>query len=151
MIFSIKALNKQREYLQNNLIRLVVATGCFDVFHRGHLAYLQRAKLLGDILWVGVNSDASITNLKGPNRPINNQNNRAEILDALKCVDAVTIYEDTNDFLRIIRPDIWVKGGDYTLDSLNQQEVNTVKTNGGIVYIIPIEYDVSSTSLIKQL
>src|SRR5690606_17498322 len=100
--------------------KLVFTNGCFDILHRGHVAYLSRAKALGDVLIVGLNSDASVRRLKGPRRPINRAADRAQVLAALSCVDHIVEFaEDTPArLIERVRPDIFVKGGDYTLDTL---------------------------------
>lgn len=131
---------------------IVVCTGCFDIFHFGHASLLRRAKILGDILVVGINSDQSVKQFKpGLNRPINSQKYRFGVLDAIRYVDVVHIYEDTTRFLELIKPDFWVKGGDYTIDSLNQNEVKTVEKYGGKVVIVPMEYKISTTSILNKI
>ena len=104
--------------------RIVFTNGCFDILHRGHATYLQAARALGDVLIVGVNSDASVRRLKGENRPVNNENDRAYLLASLAAVDYVTVFtEDTPyELLQQIRPDVLVKGGDYQLDEVVGRE-----------------------------
>ncbi|MGB3850437.1 MAG: D-glycero-beta-D-manno-heptose 1-phosphate adenylyltransferase [Tunicatimonas sp.] len=104
--------------------RMVFTNGCFDILHRGHATYLQAAKALGDKLIVGVNSDASVRRLKGPDRPLNTENDRAYLLASLAAVDYVTIFtEDTPyELLEQVRPDVLVKGGDYQLDAVVGRE-----------------------------
>ena len=112
--------------LKNNLKgRLVCTNGCFDILHVGHVRYLQSAKELGDYLLIGVNSDSSVKKLKGTNRPINSQENRAEILNALNCVDYTFIFNEitANNFLKHAKPDIYVKGGDYNLEELPEKPI----------------------------
>jgi len=130
---------------------LVVATGCFDILTRGHVDYLKRSKVLGDYLLVGLDDDESVKKLKGKTRPINNQNDRAAVLNALRCVDYVYIFDDIKEFLRIVKPAIWVKGGDYTIDTIDQEERNIVQGYGGEVVIIPKVFDVSTTSILSKL
>lgn len=131
--------------------RLVVTNGCFDILHRGHITYLNRAKLLGDVLIVGVNSDASIRRLKGPGRPINNLEDRIQVLAALSCIDHLVPFdEDTPcNLVRSIRPDVFVKGGDYTRDRLPEAEI--VEAYGGVVQILPLVQDRSTTGIIERI
>src|SRR5580765_4219966 len=120
--------------------RLVLANGCFDILHVGHVRYLQAARALGDALLVGVNSDASVRRLnKGPERPLNAEDERAEVLDALACVDSVSIFgEDTpHALIEAVRPNIHAKGGDYaTPDAL--PEAALVRSLGGEVVILAL-------------
>jgi D-beta-D-heptose 7-phosphate kinase/D-beta-D-heptose 1-phosphate adenosyltransferase len=131
--------------------RVVFTNGCFDIIHRGHTSYLSRAKALGDVLVVGVNSDASIRRLKGPTRPINAEDDRVEVLAALSCVDHLILFdEDTPcDLVGALRPDVFAKGGDYTLDRL--PEASVVASYGGEVRILPYEADRSTTGLIAKI
>src|ERR1035437_1737656 len=101
--------------------RLVFTNGCFDLLHVGHVRYLAAARALGDVLAVGVNGDASVTKLKGANRPINNEHDRAEVLAALESVDWVTVFpeERATRLLSMVRPAVYVKGGDYTPETLH--------------------------------
>jgi rfaE bifunctional protein nucleotidyltransferase chain/domain len=132
---------------------LVVTNGCFDLLHLGHVTYLQSARNLGDLLLVGVNSDAAVRGLKGEGRPINSERDRAAVLAALESVDAVTIFPDVRAtrFLAAAQPDIYVKGGDYTLETLDQEERRTVESAGGKIVLIPFVPGKSTTSLLKKL
>src|SRR5579863_594238 len=120
--------------------RLVVTNGCFDILHLGHVTYLESARNLGDALLVGINADASVRDLKGPHRPVNSQDDRALVLAALASVDGVSIFTEktATHFLTLIQPDIYLKGGDYTLDTINQDERRAVEQSGGKVIILPI-------------
>jgi D-beta-D-heptose 7-phosphate kinase/D-beta-D-heptose 1-phosphate adenosyltransferase len=131
--------------------RIVFTNGCFDILHRGHITYLSRAKALGDILVVAVNSDASVRRLKGPERPINGLDDRLEVLEALSCVDHVVAFDaDTpDDVIRVVRPDVFVKGGDYALDELPEAAV--VEALGGSVKILPYVENRSTTGLIARV
>ncbi len=131
--------------------RIVFTNGCFDILHRGHVSYLRRARELGDVLVVGVNSDASIRRLKGPTRPINTLEDRLTVLAALRCVDHLLPFdEDTpHELVRLVRPDIFVKGGDYTRDRL--PEAALVEELGGVVRILPLVEDRSTTSMIDRI
>lgn len=132
---------------------LVVTNGCFDILHLGHVTYLQSARNLGDTLLVGINGDASARQLKGPGRPVNSESDRAGVLAALASVDGVCVFSDKTavHFLAAAQPDIYVKGGDYTLDSLNQDERRTVEQSGGKIAIIPFLPGKSTTALLKKI
>jgi rfaE bifunctional protein nucleotidyltransferase chain/domain len=130
----------------------VVATGgCFDVLHTGHLRLLQTARDLGDCLVVVLNSDASTRRLKGPDRPVNPAADRARLLEALRCVDAVVVFEDDEPSATLarLRPDVWVKGGDYRRADLPEAAV--VEAYGGSVRVVPFLAGRSSTSLLRRL
>ena len=133
--------------------KLVVTNGCFDILHLGHVTYLESARAEGNLLLVGINSDASVRQLKGPSRPVNSEDDRAAIVAALQCVDAVCIFADASalNFLVRSEPDIWVKGGDYTLDSVNQAERQAVESRGGTVRILPIVKGKSTTTLLEKI
>ncbi len=130
---------------------IVFTNGCFDILHRGHITYLNRAKRLGDVLVVGINSDQSIRRLKGPSRPINTLEDRIQVLAALSCVDHLVPFdEDTPcSLVRAIRPDVFVKGGDYTRDRLPEAAV--VESCGGVVHILPLVRDHSTTGIIERI
>ena len=109
---------------ENNNPKIVFTNGCFDILHRGHVEYLQKAKELGDLLILGLNSDLSVKRLKGENRPINNEEDRAIVLSALECVDFIIIFDEDTPFelLKNLKPDILVKGGDYKLENVIGKE-----------------------------
>lgn len=109
---------------KHNDKKIVFTNGCFDILHRGHVEYLQKAKELGDLLVIGLNSDSSVKRLKGESRPINKEKDRAIILSALECVDYIIIfYEDTPfELIKKLRPDILVKGGDYKIENVIGRE-----------------------------
>lgn len=131
--------------------RIVFANGCFDLLHAGHLSLLHEAARHGDVLVVGINSDASITRLKGPTRPLIPESERAAMLAALECVDAVTVFaEDTPlELLHAIRPDVLVKGEDYRVDQVVGREL--VEAGGGQVCLVPLVPERSTTSLINRI
>jgi D-beta-D-heptose 7-phosphate kinase/D-beta-D-heptose 1-phosphate adenosyltransferase len=131
--------------------RIVFTNGCFDILHRGHITYLSQAKALGDILVVGLNSDEGIRRLKGPTRPINALEDRVELLAALSCVDHIIPFgEDTPcELVRTLRPDVFVKGGDYTRERLPEAEI--VESYGGEVRILPFVDDRSTTNIIERI
>lgn len=129
--------------------KIVLANGCFDLFHVGHIRYLAGAKALGEVLIVGINSDVQVRKLKGENRPFMPENERAEIISALKFVDYVTIFPEptVTELIRAIRPDFHAKGTDYTSETVPEREI--VKEYGGRVAIVGDPKDHSSTDLIK--
>jgi rfaE bifunctional protein nucleotidyltransferase chain/domain len=131
--------------------RVVFTNGCFDLLHVGHVRYLQAARRIGDALVVGVNSDRSVRGLKGEDRPIVPQEERAEVLAALACVDYVTIFEETTPerLLARLRPDVHVKGGDYREEDL--PEAPLVRSWGGEVVLLPLTQGRSTTGLAKKL
>ena len=131
--------------------KIVLTNGCFDLLHPGHIDYLTKAKALGDALIIGLNSDQSVQSIKGPTRPINNQQLRASMLLGLKPVDAVVIFdEDTPiNLISAIKPSIHVKGGDYIAEEL--PEYQTVVSNGGEVQILPFLEGYSSTLIIDAI
>ena len=134
--------------------RTVVATnGCFDLLHVGHLRYLTEARVLGDFLWVGLNGDASVRELKGPTRPLVPEADRAELLAAWRVVDAVTIFPEmrATSFLRVVQPDIYVKGGDYTADSLNPEEAVALRDCGAKIEIVRLVPGKSTSNLVKKM
>ena len=133
--------------------RLVVTNGCFDLLHLGHVTYLETARHQGEALLVGVNSDTAVRQLKGPDRPVTPEDDRAAVLAALESVDGVCIFAESTAtrFLAAAQPDIYVKGGDYTLDTLNQEERRTVERAGGKIVIIPFVPGKSTTALLKKI
>lgn len=131
--------------------RIVFTNGCFDILHRGHITYLNQAKAQGDILIVGLNSDSSVRRLKGPNRPINTLEDRAQVLAALSCVDHIVAFDGNtpHELIRQIRPDVFIKGGDYTRETL--PEAPLVEALGGEVKILPYMQDRSTTGIIEKI
>jgi rfaE bifunctional protein nucleotidyltransferase chain/domain len=142
---------------------VVFTNGCFDLLHLGHVRYLQAARALGDCLVVGINSDASTRMLKGPGRPLVTQEERAEVVAALACVDYVTIFEETTavTLVETLRPDVYVKGGDYAatgaadqiagIDYAKLPEAAPVLAYGGQVRLIPYLPGHSTTALIERI
>jgi len=142
-----------RAALRANGKKLAVTNGCFDILHLGHVSYLESARNLGDVLLVGVNGDDSARQLKGEGRPVNTDADRAAVLAALASVDGVCIFADetATKFLSAAKPDIYVKGGDYTLDTLNQEERRVVESGGGKIVIFPLVPGKSTTALLKRI
>ena len=131
--------------------RVVFTNGCFDILHAGHVKYLREAAKLGEVLVVGLNSDSSVKRLKGESRPINSQNDRAEILCALGFVDYVVIFEEDTplNLIQVIQPDVLVKGGDYTPDKVVGADF--VKSRGGELFLIPFVEGKSTTNIIRKI
>lgn len=133
--------------------KIVFTNGCFDIIHAGHVDYLEKAKALGvgDILVVGLNSDNSVRRLKGKDRPINPVKYRKKVLEALKPVDLVIIFEENTpeNLIKQVKPDILVKGGDYTADTIVGADF--VKSYGGKVAIIDFVYDISTTKITQKI
>jgi D-beta-D-heptose 7-phosphate kinase/D-beta-D-heptose 1-phosphate adenosyltransferase len=131
----------------------VWTNGCFDIIHAGHVLYLERAAREGDVLVVGLNSDASVRALKGPSRPIVPEDERALIISALGAVGFVALFEDVSPLAAIeaLRPDVYVKGGDYTIETINQDERKLVEGYGGRIAIIPGVDGRSTTNIIRRL
>lgn len=146
-----ETLAERVRHLRSSGARIVFTNGCFDILHRGHVTLLNRAKALGDVLIVGVNSDASVRRLKGATRPINALDDRIKVLTALSYVDHVAAFDGDSptDLIRLIRPDVYVKGGDYTRETL--PEAPLVEHLGGAVCILPYLSDRSTTGLIERI
>jgi D-glycero-beta-D-manno-heptose 1-phosphate adenylyltransferase len=132
---------------------VVLTNGCFDLLHRGHLEYLQRSAALGDRLVVAVNSDASVRALKGPTRPVNNEQDRAFALASLRCVDVAFIFPGPRLAGEItgLRPDIYTKAGDYTVETLEPTERSALLAGGVDIQILPFVAGHSTTATIKRL
>jgi len=133
--------------------KLVVTNGCFDLLHVGHVTYLQNARNFGDALLLGVNSDAAVRTLKGPSRPVNSETDRAAVLAALQSVDGVCIFTDAaaTRFLAAAQPDIYVKGGDYTLETLHPDERRAVEAAQGRIIFVPFVPGKSTTGLLEKI
>ncbi|HEX8680074.1 MAG TPA: adenylyltransferase/cytidyltransferase family protein [Chthoniobacterales bacterium] len=152
-VFSIQELARVSDELRASGKKLVVTNGCFDLLHVGHVRYLQAARALGDALAVGVNGDASVRALKGEARPLNNERDRAEVLAALDCVDYAAIFPEVRAtrFLEQVRPAIYVKGGDYTPETLDAEERRALAEIAAEIRIIPFEKGYSTSGLIERM
>jgi 3-deoxy-manno-octulosonate cytidylyltransferase (CMP-KDO synthetase) len=144
-------LQQQAQAWRAQKRRIVFTNGCYDILHAGHVQLLEVAKSFGDVLVLGLNSDASVRRLKGDARPINAQDARAFVLAALEAVDAVCIFEEDTpvETIQILRPDIHVKGGDYTPDEL--PEATAVRADGGEIRIVPLREGFSTTKTLVKL
>ena len=152
-VLSSESLSRWRQQWRDSGRRLAVTNGCFDLLHAGHVTYLEAARNQADALLVGVNSDAAVRQLKGPGRPINSETDRALVVAALESVDGVFIFQerDAVQFLQMVRPDVYVKGGDYTLETINQDERRFVESLGAKLVLLAHVPGKSTTSLLKKL
>ena len=130
---------------------IVTTNGCFDILHVGHVRYLNKAKSFGDVLIVALNSDKSVKKIKGESRPINNEEDRAEVLSALRSVDHVVLFDETStiDLLLKIKPDVHTKGADYTIETL--PEAKGIMAAGGRIEFISFVEGKSTTSIIEKM
>ncbi|MDF2572351.1 MAG: D-beta-D-heptose 1-phosphate adenylyltransferase [Sporomusa sp.] len=130
---------------------VVFTNGCFDILHAGHVRYLNGARALGDCLIVGLNSDESVRCLKGPTRPVNAQDDRAEVLAGLRAVDYVVVFEEktAENIVAEVKPDIYAKGGDYHIEDLPESKI--VEAYGGNIVLIPEVEGRSSSNIIKKI
>jgi len=133
--------------------KLVLTNGCFDLLHTGHVRYLEQARGCGDALIVAVNSDTSVRELKGPDRPLNGELDRAEVLAALRCVDHVTIFSGkrVTDVIRLLRPAIYAKGGDYTLETLDSGERAALEETGAEINLLQLVPGRSTTGILERM
>jgi len=152
-IVELEELSDRCEKLRSAGKKIVATNGCFDLVHVGHVRYLQAARALGDLLIVGLNGDRSVHELKGAGRPITGESDRAEMLAALACVDLVTIFPEirATKFLAAVRPAIYVKGGDYTAETLDEEERTILKDVEAAIRLIPFEAGYSTSGLIQQI
>jgi rfaE bifunctional protein nucleotidyltransferase chain/domain len=151
MIFSISAVSSFCDDLQKKNRKIVFTNGCFDILHIGHVRYLTEAKALGDYLFVGVNSDSSVSQLKGPDRPVQPEKDRAEILSQLKSVDGVCIFSESTplELIRLVRPSVLVKGGDWKPEQIVGK--GEVESWGGRVLSLPFVPNHSTSEIFKKI
>lgn len=152
MVLTLPELAAEASRLRAAGRRLVLTNGCFDILHAGHVDYLERARTLGDALAVAVNSDASVRGLKGPDRPVNCETDRARIIAALKAVDYAVIFDSprATAVIREVRPDLYAKGGDYTPETLNPEERAALDEAGTEIRILPLVPGRSTTAIIAR-
>ena len=152
-ILTADSLTAWCETLRNEGRTLAATNGCFDILHAGHVNYLQAARNEADALIIGLNSDRSTQELKGPNRPIHTEEDRAIILAALESVDGVFIFDDLHatSFLQAVRPDVYVKGGDYAVEDLPDEERNAINQQGGRIRVLGYVAGKSSSNLAKRI
>tara|TARA_Y100001934_G_scaffold281294_1_gene390517 strand:- start:4749 stop:5234 length:486 start_codon:yes stop_codon:yes gene_type:complete len=151
-ILQLEDVDAWRQGLREQGKSVVMTNGCFDILHAGHVVYLDAASAEGDVLLVGLNGDASVRELKGEGRPVNPESDRATVLAGLASVGAVTVFVelDALRLLEIAKPDVYVKGGDYTLESINQPERRLVEEQGGKVVILPGVEGRSTTAILDR-
>jgi rfaE bifunctional protein nucleotidyltransferase chain/domain len=150
-VYTTDTLQSQIAEWRKDNQKIVFTNGCFDLLHLGHVDYLAKARDLGDKLIIGLNTDASVSRIKGPSRPIKDQNSRATILAAMEFVDAVIFFDEETpiDLITWVKPDVLVKGGDYTLEGIVGHEI--VLEKGGEVKTIPFVEGYSSSKLIEKI
>ncbi|MDC3113797.1 D-glycero-beta-D-manno-heptose 1-phosphate adenylyltransferase [Gammaproteobacteria bacterium] len=147
-----KNLKTKLDFIRENQEKIVFTNGCFDILHAGHVRYLKKAKSLGDILIIGINTDKSVSVLKGKNRPINSLEHRIEVLESISYIDYIISYdsETPENLLKIIKPDLLVKGGDYKdLKMVIGKDI--VESYGGTVYLLDYIDGISSSIIINKL
>jgi rfaE bifunctional protein nucleotidyltransferase chain/domain len=151
MLISRNDLNSLLDKLRNEGKTIVTTNGCFDILHVGHVRYLEKTKTFADVLIVALNSDKSVKSIKGDSRPINKEEDRAEVLSALRCVDYVVLFDEDSpiDLLLQIKPDVYTKGADYTVETL--PEAKPIMENGGRVEFISFVEGKSTTSIINKM
>ncbi|HEU5246763.1 MAG TPA: adenylyltransferase/cytidyltransferase family protein [Candidatus Udaeobacter sp.] len=152
-IVGLEELSEHSKQLRAAGKKLVATNGCFDLLHLGHVRYLQAARAFGDLLAVGLNGDRSVRQLKGKGRPITVERDRAEILAALECVDLVTVFPEmrATQFIAASHPAIYVKGGDYSSGTLNEEERALLEKIGAEIRFIPFEAGYSTSRLLEQI
>lgn len=150
IFFERKTLNAHLSMLTSQGAKVVFTNGCFDILHRGHVEYLAKAADMGDVLVVGLNTDASVTRLKGEGRPVNNEEARALVLASLNFVDAVVLFDEDTPYelIKAVRPDVLVKGADYKPEEIVGHDV--VTSYGGTVATIPLVEGYSTTSIVEM-
>lgn len=151
MLVNRNDLNTLLDKLRSEGKTIVTTNGCFDILHVGHVRYLEKTKTFADVLIVALNSDKSVKSIKGDSRPINKEEDRAEVLSALKCVDYVVLFDEDSpiDLLLQIKPDVYTKGADYTIETL--PEAKPIMENGGRVEFISFVEGKSTTSIINKM
>ncbi len=150
---SLESILQWRENLRSDGKKLVVTNGCFDILHKGHVEYLFKSRAQGDVLLVALNSDESTKALKGPARPVNNQESRALILGSLYFVDAVYIFDSPRctAIFEKVKPDIYVKGADYNIDTINKEEKAVLQSVGAEIRFVDLTTGFSTTSIIEKM
>jgi len=133
--------------------KIAWTNGCFDIIHAGHVDYLHRSKAYGDLLIVGLNSDASVKKLKGDLRPIFSEMDRAKVLCSIDYINYVVIFSDPSPIkmIELLKPDYYIKGGDYTIDTIDQNERKVVESYGGEIVMLPLVAGVSSSIIVEKI
>jgi glycerol-3-phosphate cytidylyltransferase len=152
-LVTLEQLNKSIEQARSDGKKFAWTNGCFDIIHAGHVDYLERSKAFGDFLVVGLNSDASVKKLKGDFRPIFSEQDRAKVLCSIVYVDYVVIFSDKSpiNMIESLKPDYYIKGGDYTIDTIDQDERKVVESYGGEIVLLPMVEGVSSSIIVENI
>ena len=152
-IMTLEQAVKWRAILKSEDKKLVMTNGCFDILHRGHITYLMKARDLGDALILAINSDRSVKELKGPNRPVTTEKDRAFILSSLMFIDGVIVFDEKrcDGIINVIKPDVYVKGADYNLDTMDVSERNALEYAGTKIAFISFVEGYSTTSIINKM
>lgn len=153
LIMTLPQAVEWRTKLRENNKKLVVTNGCFDILHRGHAEYLYNAAMTGDAFMLFLNSDESVRALKGPSRPVTNESDRAYIMASLEYVDAVVIFNSVRctELFRLVKPDIYIKGGDYNLDNMNREEREALQETGADIRFVPFIGNFSTTGILEKI
>jgi rfaE bifunctional protein nucleotidyltransferase chain/domain len=152
-ILSLSDVRRRADQIRQAGQKLVLTNGCFDLLHLGHVRYLQEARRLGDFLVVAINGDQSVRALKGEGRPLNGEDDRAEVLAALECVDYITIFAEprVTAVIEALQPTIYVKGGDYTPETLDADEVGALKKVGAEIHTLALVPGKSTSAIIARM
>lgn len=152
MNYDLNEIVEQREIIRQKNKTIILTNGCFDILHKGHVSYLNEAKKQADYLWVLMNSDNSVKKLKGNNRPINNQNDRKYVLENIKAVDKVIIFNQLNCsfWIDLIQPDFYCKASDYNLDNINREQLKALQYHNITIMFLDFIYGYSTTKIIQQ-
>ena len=152
-LYTLEKSVELRESFKTDEKRFVLTNGCFDLLHPGHVSYLKSAKKLGDVLWIALNGEHSVRALKGPSRPVMSDDERAYMLAGLECVDGVVIFntERLDREIRALKPDIYAKAGDYSIETLDKSERAALKDVGARIEFIPFIKGYSTTSFLEKV
>lgn len=152
-IYRVETLDWWLRFVRVSYPNIVFTNGCFDILHEGHVRFLEQARALGDVLVVAINSDASVKALKGEGRPVHAEQSRVRVMAALESVDAVVLMPEirNTEMLRLVRPRIWAKGGDYTVETLDAEERAVANEVGAQIKILPLTHGHSTTSTINRI
>jgi len=152
-LISLARAIKRRDSLRKDGKRLTITNGCFDLLHAGHVHYLREAAQQGDVLWLLLNSDASVQAIKGPTRPVQSELYRAYVMAALEFIDAIVLFPNPrlDSEIRALRPDIYVKAGDYNIDTINSDEKTALLEVGADIRFLPFLEGLSSTELMRKI
>jgi len=152
-LISQEQLLTRADQLRSQGKKIAWTNGCFDIIHAGHVDYLERSRAYGDVLVVGLNSDKSVRMLKGDLRPIFSERDRARVLGAIAYVDFVVIFSETTplNIIKLLKPDFYIKGGDYTIDTINQEERRAVESYGGKIVLLPLVAGVSTSVIVEKI